>query len=226
MASTTRVLILEDHQLLGQALRVALELEGLAVELADLDALADVLVAVAVSPVDVVLLDLDLGAGRDGAGLVAPLAETGAKVVVVSGSLDRMRLASCLEQGAAGIVAKSTAFEDLLRAVRLVLAGEPLLSESRRLDEIAALRAWREERWRETAALRSLTPREREVLTLLSQGLTASAIATQSFVSEATVRTQIRAVLTKLGTRNQLAAVAEARRLGWTPTAGTPLPIG
>ena len=60
----------------------------------------------------IVLLDLDLGgAVGDGLGLVRPLRERDARVLVVSGSADRPRLASCLEQGAVGVLPKSTPYE-------------------------------------------------------------------------------------------------------------------
>ena len=64
-----------------------------------------------------------------------------------------------------------------------------------------------------------LTPREAEVLALLMQGQAAEAIARRFVVSEATVRTQIRGVLGKLGVGSQLAAVAEAHRVGWQAPA-------
>ncbi len=64
-----------------------------------------------------------------------------------------------------------------------------------------------------------LTPREAEVLRHLAAGLPAAAIASSSHVSEATVRTQIRAVLSKLGVQSQLQAVAVARRAGWLDRA-------
>ena len=66
---------------------------------------------------DIVLLDLDLGAtAGDGLGLVGPLRERGARVLVVSGSTDRPRLASCLELGAVGVLPKSTPYELLVAA--------------------------------------------------------------------------------------------------------------
>ena len=59
------------------------------------------------------------------------------------------------------------------------------------------------------------TPRERQVLVGLAGGRTVDEIARDGRVSAATVRTQVRAILTKLGVRTQLAAVAQAREAGW-----------
>jgi len=65
----------------------------------------------------------------------------------------------------------------------------------------------------------TLTPREREVLSALAKGQRAEAIASESGVSSATVRSQIRSVLAKLGVNSQLEAVALAWTVGWLPTA-------
>ncbi len=67
-----------------------------------------------------------------------------------------------------------------------------------------------------------LTPREQEVLRDLMDGRSAEAIARASYVSLATVRSQIRAVLQKLAVNSQLAAVAKARQAGWRPTSPAP----
>ena len=68
-----------------------------------------------------------------------------------------------------------------------------------------------------------LTTRERSVLAALVQGYAAEEIAETQFVALTTVRSQIRAILRKLGVRSQLAAVAHANRVGWTPDPGDPL---
>lgn len=72
----------------------------------------------------------------------------------------------------------------------------------------------------EAVGLAALSPREQEVLTHMMSGRTARAIAEEDYVSIATVRSHIRAVLTKLGVTSQLAAVAVAHRHGWWPEVG------
>src|SRR3954471_13355958 len=92
------VLIVEDHQLLAQSLSFALMAEGFTVTIADLDSRDGVLAALEGSSAGIVLLDLDLGGAiGDGLRLVAPLRDRHARVLVVSGSTDRPRLAGCLE---------------------------------------------------------------------------------------------------------------------------------
>lgn len=89
------------------------------------------------------------------------------------------------------------------------------MSDPARQDMLGDLRRARVTRRRELAPFEALSEREAHVLSRVMEGLSAADIAKRSFVSEATVRTQIRAILGKLGVRSQLAAVAEARRVGW-----------
>lgn len=75
----------------------------------------------------------------------------------------------------------------------------------------------RAEREHRLAPFESLTDREREVLGELMRGRQVEEISHDLFVSEATVRTHVRAILQKLAVRSQLAAVARAREVGWQP---------
>ncbi|MCU1691977.1 MAG: response regulator containing a CheY-like receiver domain and an DNA-binding domain [Frankiales bacterium] len=212
-----RVLIVEDHELLAQSLAVALEVEGLEVVVAPLQDGPDLLATAEAARPAVVLLDLDLGQDREGGEALVPgLTGLGARVVVVSGSSDVLRLGTCLELGAAGVLSKSLPFEDVLEAVRRAASGERVMQEAARLQLLADMRRARAEQRSRLAPFERLTPREAEVLVLLMQGLAADAVAKYFVVSEATVRTQIRGILTKVGVSSQLAAVAEAHRVGWT----------
>jgi DNA-binding NarL/FixJ family response regulator len=93
------VLIVEDHALLAQTLVIALNAEGCRARVAALISPAVLLQQVRTLRPGAVLLDLDLGALGDGANLVQPLTELGARVLVVSGSADRLRLAETVERG-------------------------------------------------------------------------------------------------------------------------------
>lgn len=210
------VLIVEDHELLAQSLGVALQAEGLQVHVADLRSSTSVLdVARDLAP-HTVLLDLDLGDHQEtGEALVPGLVSLGARVVVVSGSTDVLRLGTCLELGASGVLSKTRSFDDVLTAVQNAATGARVMPEVERQELLAAMRRSRAEQRERLEPFARLTPREAEVLDLLMQGRAAEAIARVFVVSEATVRTQIRAVLSKLGVTSQLAAVAEAHRVGW-----------
>lgn len=212
-----RILIVDDHELLAESLRLALSAEGYDVTVPAV-APSAVHDAATAAPPDVVLLDLDLGdAGGDGAMHVEGLAIGGARVIVVSGTPDRLRIAACLESGAWGYVSKAAPLDELLAAVRTAAAGGAVISDAQRQDLLQELRQARAQRRQELAPFGDLTGRERFIFAQVIDGRSANEIASSAFVSEATVRTQIRAVLSKLGVNSQLAAVAAARRVGWDP---------
>ena len=212
------VLIVEDHALLAQTLVFALNAEGCRARVAELIGPAHLLQQVRTHRPGVVLLDLDLGALGDGVELVGPLTELGTRVLVVSGTTDRLRLAQTLALGAVGFLSKQAPFEQLLSTILEVAAQRPVLSTALRYQLMVELRAARAARSKDLAPFTALTPKERVVLTAMTQGQRAEAIAAVAVVSKATVRSQIRGVLAKLGVTSQLEAVALARTVGWVPT--------
>jgi two-component system nitrate/nitrite response regulator NarL len=212
------VLIVEDHALLANTLVIALSAEGCRACVAGLASPEALLQQVRTLRPAVVLLDLDLGALGDGVKLVKPLTELGANVLVVSGTTDRLRLAETVELGAIGFLSKQAPFEELLSTVLDVVAQRTVLSTARRYELMAELRSARATRSKKLAPFTALTPKERRVLAALANGQRAETIAAASVVSEATVRSQIRGVLAKLGVNSQLEAVALAWTVGWFPT--------
>ncbi|HSN07358.1 MAG TPA: response regulator transcription factor [Candidatus Angelobacter sp.] len=210
------VLLVEDHELLAEMLCTALVAEGVAARTVPPTATADVLRAVESDAPAVVLLDLDLGeAVGDGTALIGPIASAGSSVLLVTGSTDRLRIAAAVAAGAVGYVLKSGPFDELLAAVRDVLAGVPVLTEAERFELLALRRRASAAEAARRHPFDRLTPREQQVLRALTEGHSVDAIADRWVVSPATVRTQVRGILTKLGVGTQLAAVALARRSGW-----------
>ena len=209
------VVIVEDHALLAETLVIALNAEGCRARVAELIDPAHLLQQVRTLRPGVVLLDLDLGVLGDGADLVQPLTELGARVLVVSGTTDRLRLAETVERGAVGFLSKTVPFEELLSTVLDVVAQRPVLSTATRYELMAELRSARAARGKDLAPFKTLTSREQAVLAGLAQGRRAEIIAAAAFLSEATVRSQIRSVLAKLGVNSQLEAVALAWTVGW-----------
>lgn len=212
------VLIVDDHELVATSLMLSLRSQGMpAHRCAPTDSEAGVLAASAELPPGLVLLDLDLGrddAGRriDGVALVAPLRAAGWRVVILSGSADHARIGAGLAEGAVAWVPKNAPFPALLVAVRDAMAGREVMPPARREQFIELHRRRSGEQHELRAKLGRLTPREREVLALLADGQRAQAVADHFVVSLATVRTQIRAVLTKLEVGSQLEAVAAYRK--------------
>lgn len=215
-AGGTRVAIIDDHQLLAQSLGMALGLAGVDCLVPDLTTVEALLGDVSARSPDLVLLDLDLGGEiGDGARLVTPLAELGPRVIVVTASTDPDVRASTLEQGAAGIIDKRLPFADLLAAVVAAARGDDLMTPLDRLQLINLARRARDERATQLAPFDQLTDREAHVLRCLGEGRPVGSIARGWVVSEATVRSQVRAILTKLGVTSQLEAVAMAYRAAW-----------
>jgi DNA-binding NarL/FixJ family response regulator len=119
-----------------------------------------------------------------------------------------------LRAGAAGFLVKDAPREALVEAIRVIHAGEALLSPSvtRRLVEDYARRG--EPAQPPEAILRDLTPREREVLVLVARGLSNGEIAARLVVSEATVKSHVGSILLKLGLRDRVQAVVLAYESG------------
>ena len=216
VAPVARVLIVEDHAVLADGLAAALVDEGFEVAVVDGPSEEAIIRAATDSGADVVLLDLVLG---DAIGLtlplIEPLRETGAEVLVLTGSTDPVLLGQSLEAGACGVVGKTAAFDVVLERIVNAIRHERAMPVAERDTLLAAVRERRAHDRDRLAPFESLTPREQAVLSELMDGSSAEQIAESSFVSTATVRSQIRAVLAKLSVHSQVAAVARAHRAGW-----------
>jgi len=214
-----RVLIIDDHMLFAESLELALSLEGYDVRRLELPADGGSMatlrsLALRANP-RTVLLDLDLGRFGDGMNLIAPLARARVNVVVLTASEDLGRWGGCMRLGARKVLPKSGALQQALATVRRLHQGLPVTS-SAELESL--LDAWAQQRKAHDDLRRRLdmlTPRERQVLGSLIEGRTVRAISQKSVVSEATVRTQVKSILSKLEVSSQLAAVGMANQVGW-----------
>ncbi|MHB8313531.1 MAG: response regulator [Candidatus Dormibacteria bacterium] len=211
-AKAAPILIVEDHELLAEALALALSGRGFDCTVAQLGGPVTVLEQAAQLRPALVLLDLYL-ADADGADLIPGLRATGARVLVVTGCTDESRVGSALALGASGWVSKAQPFEGLVDAAEAVMLNRPSLGDARHeeLIELGAARLEAERELKQQVA--QLTARERQVLWALSEGESAAEIARTFFVSIGTVRSHIQAILGKLGVSSQLAAVARVRLL-------------
>lgn len=214
------VLLVDDHALFAQSVQIGLGAAGIPAARVAPRSAAEIIAHCSVAAPATVLLDLRLGTGEggvpiDGLDLVQPLTAAGCRVVVVTGETGDDVWGTAVERGATTVLAKDTDLDALVDVVTAVRDGHRVLDEGRRQDLLAAARRQRTADEARLAPFRSLSPREDEVLAALAAGLPAASIAAAGYVSEATVRTQIRAVLTKLGVTSQLQAVALARRAGW-----------
>lgn len=211
-SSTRPVLVVDDHALVAQSLTLALCARGFeAVRAPRVETASVLALAWEMKPV-LVLLDLDLGDGLDGARLIPDLTAMGSRVLVLTGSTDEFLVATAVVAGATGWLSKTVPFEELLATAETAADGQAVLDEVGRRRLVEHYREGCAERAELHARLGALSRRERAVLHRLADGQQADAIARDLYVSINTVRTQIRSILTKLDVTSQLAAAAMARR--------------
>ena len=212
-----RVLMVEDHVLIAESLKTALNAEGFRVELGNLASRLRLLRSVDEFGPDLVILDLDLGGELgDGETLIPELRQFGARVLVLTGCSDPVRLGTALEAGAMGVISKSEPFDRLLNGVVVAARGDSTMTDTEKRRLLGEMTTAVQRRHELQQRFDQLTNREQQVLHALAEGSCVSQIAEAWVVSEATVRSQVRGVLTKLGVSSQLEAVALAYRAAWT----------
>ena len=219
---TLRVVVADDQHLVRTGFRMILDTEdGIEVVGEAADGVEAVEVCRRLAP-DVVLMDVRMPR-MDGIEATRRLAGPDVAhplqvLILTTFDLDDYVYAA-LRNGASGFLLKDTPPEDLVRALRLVAAGEALLAPSvtrRLIDELAQ----QPRRPTPPPELAQLTGREREVLVLMARGLSNAEIASRLILGETTVKTHVGRVLTKLGLRDRVQAVVLAYESGLvTPKA-------
>jgi DNA-binding NarL/FixJ family response regulator len=215
MAASADVLLVEDHELVRDALGIALQLAGLrAVVATDLSIDRVVELARQVQPA-VVLLDYFLDDGVDSLPMIGPLAQLAGSVLVLTGADDPEVWGACLLAGAAGVLDKSGGLDALIDRVRAVQQGEPAMAAGDRERLIAEARVAQSRQTERLQPFARLSAKEAAMLRQLLAGRTPEDIARDEYVSLTTVRNHLGAVLDKLGVSSLLAAVSLARQSGW-----------
>ncbi|MDX6728388.1 MAG: hypothetical protein QOK49_3193 [Baekduia sp.] len=209
----TRVLLVEDHRTVREAIAAALELEPDFQVVAQAGSLAEARAVLA--DVDVAVIDLSLPDGY-GSDLIAELRATNrrAQAIVLTATLDRSEIARAVESGASAALHKSVALDELADSLRRLQAGEALLPLDDVVELIALARRHRREEHADRAAIASITPREREVLQALADGRDTQQIAQDLHITVRTQRNHVANILRKLGVHSQLQAIVLALRYG------------
>jgi two-component system nitrate/nitrite response regulator NarL len=211
-----RVLLVEDHASFRQALAFMLEREpgfevaeqvGSLAEARELD-------GETLENVEVAIVDLALPDG-DGLDLIEDFSsQPRTMTLVLSASLEPGRFARAVEAGASGVLHKSTPIKDIVEAVRKLRAGEALLSPAEVVEMLRLVGRERQEEHAARQAVERLTPREKEVLQALAEGLESREIAEKLNVTVETERTHMVNILHKLGVHSRLQALVFAARYG------------
>jgi DNA-binding NarL/FixJ family response regulator len=213
MDEALRILIADDHLLFRDGLRALLKAAP-DMELVGEAATGDEAVALAetLQP-DVVLMDLKMP-GLTGIEATRHILQASPHigVLVVTMFEDDASVFAAMRAGARGYVLKGAMYDEMLRAIRAVGSGEAIFSPSvavRLIDYFADLRPSPT-----PPAFPELTPREREILTLLAQGCTNERIAARLVLSPKTVRNHVTNILDKLQVADRVQAIIRAREAG------------
>jgi two-component system nitrate/nitrite response regulator NarL len=214
--NSTRILLVEDHASFRQALAFMFEGEEEFVVGGQAGSLAEARALLRKVPdgVDVAVVDLALPDG-DGYGLIEELSSRpGVVTLVLSASLEPARFARAVEAGASGVLHKSAAIGDIVDAVRRLRAGETLLSPTEVIEMLRMVSRKRQEEYEARRAIERLTPREKQVLEALAEGLDSKDIAGKLNITVETERTHMVNILGKLDVHSRLQALVFAARHG------------
>jgi len=203
MAAPTRIIIADDHALFRQGLRsMFVNLHPDISVVAEVESVSEVTRALAATPCDVLLLDLQMD--RNALADIESFARR-AKVVVVTASQDPAEALAAIRAGAKALVFKRFAVETLVEAVRTVRDGHVWLPPALQ-SELTA-------RFAEPDA-KALTSREREIVRLVALGLQNPEIARRLAISDVTVKTHLNNVFHKLEVRDRVGLTLYAIRIG------------
>ena len=210
-----RILIVEDHASFRQTLAFVFDQQPEFEVVAQAGTLAEARGAMDGSEADLGVIDLSLPDG-EGTELIGELREANPDfaALVLTASLDRAEHARAVEAGAAGVLHKSADVDAILDATRRLGEGDTLLSEEELVALLRLAGQNREEEVEARASIEQITPREREVLQALAEGLSNKEIAAKLHMSVDTERTHIMNILNKLGVHSRIQALVFATRHG------------
>lgn len=206
-----RVVLVDDHDLLRRGMKTMIEAAGDVEVVGEASDGTQLVQLVEETFPDVVLIDVVMP-NKDGIAATAELKDRFPHmgVVVLSGHDEQQFVFDALKAGASGYLLKTAELDDVLGTVRAVAAGQA------KIDPHVASRVLTEfQTYQKTDVAdvyQPLTPREREILQLMSEGLPNKTIATRLSISERTVTTHVANIYTKLQVNNRVSAIQEAMR--------------
>lgn len=203
----TRVMIVEDHQVVAEGLAALINDQHDMKVVGHAGSVAESIARAAELKPDLALIDFRLtdGTGADVAVAIRQTRPETKLIFLTREDTEAARFAA-LESGASAFIHKSRAAQDVVEAIRTVAQGGSLFTPR----TIASLLNSRRE---VEAQLERLTPREKEVLRMMAEGISSREIATRLGIGYTTVRTHIRSLGSKLGVHSKLEAIVKAREL-------------
>jgi len=213
MGETVRAILVAAHRTVRGVIELACREAGVTVVDAA-ETAAEATVACRSSRPELLVLDLDLP-DADGLRVLADLGDDRpGSVLVLADRADGDLVLRALRLGARGYVTKADGLRDLATTIRRVVAGERVMAPELERDAIGALGRMAR-RAREGADVEAgLTPRERQVLEFLGEGMTIRQIASRLGISPRTVETHVAKLYRKLGVRTRVQAISRAATLG------------
>ena len=204
-----RLLLVDDHKLFRQGMRRLLELDDGVEVVGEADTGERALVEVGSKMPDVVLMDIRIP-GLDGVEATRRLKEGYPEVnVIMLTSYAEEYVPEAIEAGASGYLLKSVGHEELSTAIRSVHSGEAVIDPSLSRD---LFRRFREMRRANRESI--LSPRQVEILRLFASGMYGRSVAAKLFISDTTLKREMRHIFAKLGVETRAQAIAKACRDG------------
>jgi two-component system, NarL family, response regulator LiaR len=212
VAMPIRILLVDDHSVVRQGLRMFLGLDPELEVLAEASNGAEALQLARELRPDVVLMDL-LMPVMDGVTAIGHLRRElpDTEVLALTSVLEDDKVVGAVRAGAIGYLLKDTQADELIRAIKGAAAGQAQLSRA------AAERLMREVRAPESPE--ALTDRETDVLRLLATGQSNKEIARGLHINESTVKSHVSNILNKLGVQGRTQAALHAVRIGLIPAS-------
>lgn len=201
MKQKIRIVIADDHAVLRESLSALLQTQSDFEVVGKAANGSETLKLVGARPPDVLVLDLFMPGG-DGFEVLRTLDRAGSRVaaVVLTGSESQLDYAQVVKLGARGLVLKADGPEKLFSAIRAVAQGELAFSEQMANQVLHTMA----ETTPPAASLRRLSPREREIASLVARGLRNRDMAQELSISENTVKRHLQSIFTKTGTHDRL----------------------
>jgi two-component system, NarL family, nitrate/nitrite response regulator NarL len=211
-AETFTLLLIDDHPMLRNGLKQLIALDERLQVVAEAGNGAQGVALAQQHDPDLILLDLNMP-GLNGLDTLTRLREAplSGRVVVFSVSDEEEDVVNALQRGADGYLLKDMEPEALLKALHQAAAGQIVLSEALTPMLVTRLRDARPARPRD---ITQLTRREREILQLISDGMTNKAIARKLAISESTVKVHVKYLLKKMNLKSRLEAAVWALQHG------------